>query len=440
MSMALLLKIASRAKTRGMLDYAVRYNPYLRRRIASALRKFHSSSSDTALKAAPLMQRMLRAARKTPYGEGRPPELSQWPILTKEHLRDAPLTFVNPAELVRIPAASGGTTGIPLKLWRSLECITAEQLFLDELLKPFGLSMRSRMAVLRADPVKAAHDTAPPYGTESHGGRRFTLSSLHLNGETIRWYVDALERFAPSILWVYPSAAANLYRLMERAKLRLKIPVILSSSEMLSGTTHTLLEHYFDATVINYYGQAERVCLASSKRPGEFYFNPGYGQVELIDPRPSDTGSEQVARIVATGFWNTAMPLIRYDTGDLIYVLAGYGANELAEVAAGKRPFSGLAGRDGEYVLTQDGMRIIGLNHIPREIKNISQLQIVQVDFGTVRIDVMALPGFSNADAAAIANQARAKLPASMEVTVQAVSQLTLNDRGKAPFVIRRVT
>ncbi|HEY6823170.1 MAG TPA: hypothetical protein VI195_01925, partial [Steroidobacteraceae bacterium] len=268
--------------------------------------------------------------------------------MPKSRALAAPADFINRRSLIRLPASSGGTTGTPLRLWRSLECVVAEQSFLDQLLAAYDCSMRSRVAVLRAERVKPAAEAGPPYGRLSHGGMRLTLSSLHLNAESLPWYVDALETFAPQVLWVYPSAAINLLRLMERAALRLSLPVILASSELLSARMHAELERFFSARVINHYGQAERVCFAWSTRPEEFFFHPLYGRVELQMVAASDPPA---ARIIGTGFWNTAMPLIRYDTGDLLYLPARLGADELAEIARGERPFAGLAGRSGEYLL-----------------------------------------------------------------------------------------
>ena len=43
------------------------------------------------------------------------------------------------------------------------------------------------------------------------------------------------------------------------------------------------------------------------------------------------------------------MPLVRYRTGDLIRVPSNYGAQELEEVAAGKRSFPEILGRDLDY-------------------------------------------------------------------------------------------
>jgi len=435
---SLLLKTAAAAKADGATDMLVRYHPLIRRRLLHRMEEFHAPAADVSALSDALTARVLNAAQLTSYGAGRTCRLSDWPVLDKETLRTTP-KFINPRSLIRIPAGTGGTNGVPLKLWRSLESVVAEQAFLDSILAPYGLSMRSRVAVLRADTVKPPGYAAPPYGRISHGGRRLTLSSPHLSPQTLRWYYDSLRDFAPSVLWVYPSMATNLLRLLGQADLPLRIPVILASSEMLLGSAHRALEAWFQCRVINYYGQAERVCLAYSTKPEEFYFSPGYGRVELNASPPGNSEGDHYVRIIGTGYWNLAMPLIRYHTGDYLYVPKEYGEKELADIAIGRRPFTSMAGREGEYILTRDGMRIIGLNQIPREIEHISQIQLVQPDFDTLQVNVIALPGFSAADAAALRDQARAKLPSSIQVAVQPVERLLTTARGKTPFVIRHV-
>ena len=380
----------------------------------------------------------MRSARRTPYGREHTESLADWPILDGDLVRKRPRDFVNPLSLARVPASTGGTSGMPLKLWRSLECVVAEQAFLDDLLAPHGFSMHgSRMAVLRADKVKDPGDTRPPYGRVTHGGRRLMLSTPHMNSGTVRWFCDALEDFAPSVLTVYPSAALNFMKLLERSDVRLSIPVILSSSEMLSSTLHVALEHYFGCQVINRYGQAERVCHAYSTRPDEFYFNPCYGRVELVGVDGSDDPLFRRLRIVATNHWNSVMPLVRYDTGDYLLVPQGYSEADIAEVVQGRRPFIRLEGRDGEYLLTSEGVRIIGLNQIPREVNNVLQLQLVQRSFDSVTVNVVALPSFSSKDAKQIVQQARDKIPGSIEISVNVVDHLAANAAGKTPFVLR---
>jgi phenylacetate-CoA ligase len=339
-----------------------------------------------------------------------------------------------------VPASTGGTTGVPLKLWRSIECVVAEQVFIDDLLAPYGHSMHgSRVATLRADKVKNLSDTGPPYGRLIHGGMRLLLSTPHMNERTVGWFCEALCDFAPSVLWAYPSAALNLMKLTERTSLQLKFPILLASSETMSPVLHLALERHFSCRVINYYGQAERVCLAHSAKPTEFHFNPWYGWVELLGAEECEEELARRVNIVATGYWNAVMPLVRYETGDTLLVPKSYGESEIADVALGRRPFIRLEGREGEYLLTRQGVRIIGLNQIPREVANILQVQLVQRDFESVVINVVPTCTFSSNDAAQLLDQAKAKIPTSIQLTLNVGDHLATNARGKAPFVIRMI-
>jgi phenylacetate-CoA ligase len=428
-------------KSDRLMDVAIRRNPLLRRQILTAIEGWDdlSRANLTALTDR-FTNRTLRAARQTPYGRAKNDNCPGWPILDRDQVRSAPQSFVKPLHLVRVPASTGGTTGKPLMLWRSMECIVAEQVFLDGLLAPHGLSMHgSRVAVLRADKVKDANDVEPPYGTLSHGGKRLTLSTPHLNARTVAWFYDALKNFAPSILWVYPSAILSLMTLLDSVHARLSIPVVLASSEVVSAELHAALESRLNCNVINYYGQAERVCFAHSTRPNEFRFNPCYGRVELVPSEANEDTAVRRFKIIATSHWNTAMPLVRYDTGDYLAVPKHYDEADLKDVSLGRQPFLRLEGREGEYLLTAEGVRIIGLNQIPREMRNVFQLQLVQYSFDAVTINVVTTPSFSAEDASQLLGQARAKIPASIDIALNVTDHLTVNAAGKAPFVLRLV-
>jgi phenylacetate-CoA ligase len=436
---SLLNHFAPRAKANGLIDAAIRRNPLLRRKVANTLYRLRDRpTAEIESLCAKLTERTLRHARRARYGHGRG-VYEDWPILTTDRVRGTPADFIDPLALFRTPASTGGTTGAPLLLTRSLESIVAEQFFLDELLAPHGFSMhRSRIAILRGDRVKDVLDTNPPFGHLTHGGRRLSLSSMHLAPHSVTWFYRALREFKPQVLWIYPNAALSLIKLLGDERTRLGIPVILASSEVMAPDLHLALERHFDGDVINYYGQAERVCFAYSTRPHRFFFHPGYGRVDLVPSQPAEPGVCRF-RVVATSFWNSAMPLVRYDTGDTILVPADYDEAALDEVRLGRSHFLAIEGREGEYLLTREGVRIIGLNQIPREVRNVFQLQLVQDSFDAVRVSVVAKPAFAAADLQQIERQARAKVPGDMQVSVAVVKQLETNRSGKAPFVLRRI-
>ena len=79
------------------------------------------------------------------------------------------------------------------------------------------------------------------------------------------------------------------------------------------------MKFFYKANIVNWYGHSECLIHGGRKdKEGDFEFYPFYGFVELLDDNNEPIKNpNQIGRIVATGFDNEVMPLIRYDTGDL---------------------------------------------------------------------------------------------------------------------------
>jgi phenylacetate-coenzyme A ligase PaaK-like adenylate-forming protein len=387
------------------------------------------------------VERTLCAAARTPYGKGlrAPMTLQQWPLLCKEDVRDNPRLFTQAGLWGRwgtTQAATGGTTGMPLKLVRTPECVVAEEICRDVALAALGLHPgRTRIAVLRADSIKDPSDMRPPFWIYTLGGRRLILSTNHLNERTLTEYVAALRSFSPDLLWVYPTALASLCLLLQAANERLHIPRVLSSSEMLSPEIWRLARAMLGCAIVDRYGQAERVACANAFAPGVHWFVPSYAYVELIPH--SQHESMRLYEIVGTSLWNSAMPLVRYRTGDLICAPASYGARELQELALGMRSFEGVIGRAHDVLAAPDGQGVLtGLNHIPRNVENLLSLQVVQESLDRIVLRVLPTAAFSDADACQLMRNARLKIPTSIDVQIEIVDALERTDHGKTPFVV----
>jgi phenylacetate-CoA ligase len=436
-----LVFLAGKAKQSGVFDLALRYNPVVRLSVRDAIvrcradePRMRQSITDR------LTVTIIRHARQSRYGSRFQNELANWPILSKDEVRNHPNDFVVPGFL-RIPAATGGTTGIPLRLNRSLSCVAAEQVFLDNLLTAHELSWaRARVAVLRGDSIKDTDDFNPPFGKLTHWGRRLILSSPHLTGATINWYHARLGAFRPDILYAWPSVLANLLMLLEQSDKRLRVPLVVTSSEVLDTSLYAAIERELGATVIDYYGLAERSAFAVRYGRDQWFFEPAYGKVELI-PSTTDQidGLRHYVPIIATGYWNDAQPLIRYDTGDRAIVAAGLGNADLEAIAIGERPFFGIAGRENDFILAPDGRRIAGLNQIARELWHALRVQLVQDALDHVTIRVIATREFGSRDGARLMANARAKLSTSTSIDIKVVDRLETTQQGKTPFVIRLI-
>ena len=131
----------------------------------------------------------------------------------------------------------------------------------------------------------------------------------------------------------------NFCRLLHLAGENIHFDAIITTSELLTPDLRATLEHDLHARVYDHYGQAERVCTAASNSDQTYYFDPAYGRVELIPVDGYEAGEgRRAVSIMGTTFWNDAMPLVRYDTGDLAIVPAATdpGADRLAADPSGE--------------------------------------------------------------------------------------------------------
>jgi phenylacetate-CoA ligase len=228
---------------------------------------------------------------------------------------------------------------------------------------------------------------------------------------------------------------------MQQQGLRANVPCVLTSSEVIKREAWNLARDTLDCELADYYGQAERVAFAYAFAPRHYRFLPAYGHVELVPYKSdliADAGQGGLYEIIGTSFWNDLMPLVRYRTGDLVRLPEAWGPSEIEEVVYGMRSFDGVLGREQEILVCPKGVRLTGIDHIPRDVAHILRVQVIQETLDDVRILVLPAPGYSARDAAQLLQNARAKVPNTMRLRIETAQWLERTPRGKTPLVIHR--
>jgi len=389
------------------------------------------------------LARTLRVARRTSYGRAvrGGDTIDSWPLLEKESLRNGQQNFIAGNRWLSAPASTGGTTGIPLSLVRSLRGVVFEQACQDRLIEQLGADPRARVAILRGDNIKDPSNLKPPHWIKANGGRCLVFSSNVLNHETVGDYARALREFSPTLLCAYPTSLECLCRLLNERGEQVRIPSVLTSSEVLKREAWNLARDTLGCDLADYYGQAERVAFAYALEPRSYRFLHTYGRVELrpfASDQIADAGRGGFFEIIGTSYWNDLMPLVRYRTGDLVRLPDSWGEREIEEVTLGLRPFSGVLGREQEILVCPKGVRLTGIDHIPRDVRHILRIQVIQESLNDVRILVLPAEGYSERDAAQLLQNARAKVPDSMHLRIETAQWLERTPRGKTPLVIHR--
>jgi phenylacetate-CoA ligase len=204
-------------------------------------------------------------------------------------------------------------------------------------------------------------------------------------------------------------------------------------SEALEEHTKTALQQYFHCPVVSRYSNRENGILAQ-QLPGfgnNFLPNEASYRFEVLDLRSDQPVNEgEIGRIVVTDYFNFAMPLIRYDTGD-IGVLAKFRT-------AGKEHivFSKIEGRRMDAVYDTSGELVSSFifpNRL-RTYREIRQFQFIQTGADSYMFKLCATPDFNSEKK--LIDEFRGFLGDNAEISVTYVDEIPLLASGKRKKVV----
>jgi len=315
---------------------------------------------------ADLVERRARAildlARSLPgYAGAVPPagtgsaleELADWAPLTKDQIRSHPEHF-----LTRDPggsdifAATSGTTGTPVKVWRTLESYREVVYSRDVIERWFLSPPRTRRAAFTYRMV--VPPASPRVWRLNLPELHVVLSSYHISADHLPSYERVLARWRPHILDGAASELAELAALLQERGLSPHVPLVVSSSEMLPPSGRSLIRSVFGGAITDVYGTSEEVALAGECPAGSRHILPNVGIIEAVDDAGRPVPAGQPGRLLLTTLTNNLMPLVRFDIGDVGSI------DEAGSCSCGRTSpvLRDLLGRQDDVVVTEDGRRI----------------------------------------------------------------------------------
>ena len=313
--------------------------------------------------------------------------IENWPVLNKKSIQNKPELFINKKYKKHqlISEYTSGSTGSPIRVYHSKDtlrywyglCELRWRIWYD-------LSYKKPWAYIAGRKIIPFRNKKPPYWVWNRGLKQLYLSCYHLKEQNILHYIDAMREYGVEYLYGLSSSINQLAYYGK--KMDINPPVIkavITCAETLYPHHRKNIEDFFLCPVYDSYGSTEKVIAASECLSNKMHIWPDAGNVEVFSLdtnaviNPGNSG-----RLICTGLINEAMPLIRYDIGDIGTIIN----KNTCECKRNMPIISSLDGRYDDMILTPDGKRVMiiwsFLNGMP-----IIALQIIQEDIQNIRIN-----------------------------------------------------
>jgi phenylacetate-CoA ligase len=362
-------------------------------------------------------------------------DFASLPILTKETIRQRLNDFVREdipkEELIAI--YSGGSTGVPLKFYTTLEELSMSEAGFFRSCQQSGWRLGEMIAYFWGD-----RDTERMSNLEfefrQYLRRMYQFDAFHSEPAQMDRWIVKWSRVKPSIVYGYTSAIYRFAMHVESAGKKIDpVRAVFTTAEKLYPKQREVISRIFASPVYDMYGSSEINNIACTCPKGRMHVNIDN---VLLETDRSGMLPGQPSAFIVTSLRRSAMPFIRYrndDCGELLDATCNCGNQfPLMELDI-SRIFDHFILPDGRVIHGMLFTRIMDVAH------GISTFQFHQTAPNSVTLSIVPGPGNDSARGESIrkiVEQVRALDPnGRIQVDVRMVDSIPLSRNGKHRYV-----
>lgn len=358
-------------------------------------------------------------------------DFAQLPILSKETLRN---------ELDRLKAddfdsykplytKTSGTTAGQTLLYRSRYQEDFRKAVVWRFFSQFGHKPGNRWVNI----VCRNFDPNSPVAEYSRLDKCLLINTYHIIKGNREEIIEAIRDFRPNMIWTHPSPMGILAEhAISKGIEPIEVPIVATYAEKMFPHIRKVLTQFFPAKYIEYYGNRENSFASWGLSDDTFHEISEYCHMEVVNRGVDGVTGD----LISTSLHNYAVPLIRYDPGDLVRWI-GYPDDN-----ASSPMIELLGGRGKDVLVTRDGLTVpYFLAYIDAEkFDKLKKYQIEQIGLDEVILRVVPKENYiREQDEPLLLQYASESFARKFHIRLEYVDDIPLTDGGKYRSVISKL-
>ena len=359
------------------------------------------------------------------------------PVLTKADLKNnlEKLKAKNFKKWKPIETNTGGTTGSPVKLYRSKD---------SEIFRlAVGWRWHNWAGYYYGDRKIGDWTRFDAQGGhwswyEDYKEKQLTINAWYLDEVTLKLFVDCFRWYKPKVIYSWTISFLKLlakylcsYNIQD-----IKPKTVLTMGEALSDSDRNFFESTFGCKVFDYYGMRENAVSSCQCGERNYHINSELTLIEFEkDGKPAE--ASELANIIGTNLDNYAVPLIRYDTEDL-----GYWIDGRCACGRGLPLMKIVGGRSRDFLVTKKGFVTVShqMPQILDKYQKIDGIQFHQEKIDSVLVKIIRRDGYTKEDENSLMKVLSQLFKGELRIDLKYVNEIPRTPLGKYRFVVSEVS
>lgn len=335
---------------------------------------------------------------------------------------------------------TSGTTGKALAICKDDKSIAMQWAIWLRHRERFGVKLKDLSVNFVGKPVVPTTQDKPPFWRFNAAQNQYLISSRHITNDNIENIVDFLNSIEPVFYSGYPSIIYEISRLALERNLTLNTKssprVIFCGAENLLEYQQSSINSWTKSILTDQYGLSEGNCNFSKCEFGNYHEDFEFCHIELVNEELLPDGSKR-GNLVGTAFYNKALPLLRYDTGDIAIT-----PPESVRCGCGRfsKLITSVEGRKDDYVITPDGRYVMRFDYLFKNTFEAIEVQTIQEKLDEVVFKVVLTKGVSkDIFEEKVIKSFYEYISNDMKITFDYVDDIERSSTGKFKAVLNKV-
>ena len=363
--------------------------------------------------------------------------LDNFPLITKEMVRENWKGMISRKSNTKdlIPYHTSGSTGKMLDFYWTKYSLQFYWAAVWRGRARFGVHNGTSHLNFTGKIAVPIETTKSPFWRYNKPLNQYLINMQHLTKDKIDYIAQFINEKQFPFFVGYPSIINTLASLIEEGNLVIDhVPdyIFTSAEKIYSNQQNTIERVLKGAKIIEHYGFSENAASASKCSNYNYHEDFELGHLELINTHR--IGDDMRGSLVATGFTNYAMPFIKYEIGDTATF-----SEKKCECGLNSQMITEIEGRNGDYVVTPEGAKIMRFDYILKNTNTIKECQIVQRDLGAIVIRIVKRDSYNSKVEESLIKLIREWVSPTIKIKFEYVNEISRTKAGKFKMVISEI-